>query len=263
MPLATKNGSLIVKSGSIAENCNCCAGGWYCCRDVGASCEASEFIKSATVTVTTGADYVKEERSVNRGQSCAQRWNAKSIAIVPSSHYAGTFNLSRFSGTEWKYFYPADGAGCAASISLELRNIAGVAGYSFAWRLGLLYNSYIWQKNALSMPTETKTLSDMQCSPPARPSLLGCYTSPVEWFNKAQYSTNTNTGSFGLVVSGFFQDGNAPSCPGTQTKSYSGVFNSFGLEATNDSKSGTGTPIDIVSESGSAAYSMALTIQSD
>lgn len=30
MPLATKNGSLIVKSGSIAENCNCCAGGWYC-----------------------------------------------------------------------------------------------------------------------------------------------------------------------------------------------------------------------------------------
>lgn len=30
MPLATKNGSLIVKSGSIAENCNCCASGWYC-----------------------------------------------------------------------------------------------------------------------------------------------------------------------------------------------------------------------------------------
>lgn len=31
MPLATKNGSLIVKSGSIAENCGCCAGGdWYC-----------------------------------------------------------------------------------------------------------------------------------------------------------------------------------------------------------------------------------------
>lgn len=32
MPLATKNGSLIVKSGSLAENCNCC-GGWYCYCD--------------------------------------------------------------------------------------------------------------------------------------------------------------------------------------------------------------------------------------
>lgn len=29
MPLATKNGSLIVKDGQIAENCDCC-GGWYC-----------------------------------------------------------------------------------------------------------------------------------------------------------------------------------------------------------------------------------------
>jgi hypothetical protein len=29
MPLATKNGSLIVKDGLLAENCGCC-GGWYC-----------------------------------------------------------------------------------------------------------------------------------------------------------------------------------------------------------------------------------------
>jgi len=29
MALATKNGSLIVKNGNVAENCNCC-GGWYC-----------------------------------------------------------------------------------------------------------------------------------------------------------------------------------------------------------------------------------------
>jgi hypothetical protein len=29
MPLATKNGSIIVKDGRLAENCGCC-GGWYC-----------------------------------------------------------------------------------------------------------------------------------------------------------------------------------------------------------------------------------------
>lgn len=29
MPIATKNGSIIVKDGKVAENCDCC-GGWYC-----------------------------------------------------------------------------------------------------------------------------------------------------------------------------------------------------------------------------------------
>ena len=29
MPIATKNGSIIVKDGAVAENCDCC-GGWYC-----------------------------------------------------------------------------------------------------------------------------------------------------------------------------------------------------------------------------------------
>lgn len=42
MPLATKNGSLIIKSGSIAENCRCCASGWYCyVTDGGACCEGT------------------------------------------------------------------------------------------------------------------------------------------------------------------------------------------------------------------------------
>lgn len=36
MPLATKNNSLIVKDGKVAENCNCC-GGWYCYGGCGCS----------------------------------------------------------------------------------------------------------------------------------------------------------------------------------------------------------------------------------
>jgi len=51
MPLATKNGSLIVKSGSIAESCSCCAptAGWYCCAS--RSC-LPDNINAITVTVT-------------------------------------------------------------------------------------------------------------------------------------------------------------------------------------------------------------------
>jgi len=37
MTLATKNGSLIVKDGKVAENCGCC-GGWWCYDGYGACC---------------------------------------------------------------------------------------------------------------------------------------------------------------------------------------------------------------------------------
>jgi hypothetical protein len=43
--------------------------------------------------------------------------------------------------------------------------------------------------------------------------------------------------------------------------SYSGGLAAEGLVAVNDGKSGSGTPIDIVSESGSLAYTMQLEIQ--
>jgi hypothetical protein len=32
MTIATKNGSVIIKDGSVAQNCGCC-GGWICCQD--------------------------------------------------------------------------------------------------------------------------------------------------------------------------------------------------------------------------------------
>lgn len=59
MPLATKNGSLIVKDGQIAENCDCC-GGWYCyCEQ--SSCDLATILGlaptaclSATITGVSG-----------------------------------------------------------------------------------------------------------------------------------------------------------------------------------------------------------------
>lgn len=261
MPLATKNNALIVKDGKVAENCGCC-GGWVCCRELSpTTCGGADYVKAASVVVTTGADYVKVEESVNRGLDCAQRWSAKAVSITPSSRYGGTFQLSRSGDNQWKYDYPADAAGCVGSLVLDIINVAGVSGYSFAWRLNLIHHAYVWQKNAPTLPTETKTLSQMQCSPAATPTIQGCYTSPVEWYAKSVASTNTNTGNFGLVQVGFYHDGVAPSCPPTQSKTYSGSLAARGLVAVNDSKSGSGTPIDIVSESGSLAYTMQLEIQ--
>ena len=51
MPLATKNGSLIVKSGSLAENCNCCSSGWYCYGGCGCSDQRPSSI-SASLSFT-------------------------------------------------------------------------------------------------------------------------------------------------------------------------------------------------------------------
>jgi len=260
MTLAIKNNAIIVKDGKLAENCGCC-GGWVCCRELPLTCGGADYVKSASVIVTTGADYVKVEQSVDRAPSCPARWSAKAVAITPSSHYAGTFQLTRSGDNQWQYRYPADAAGCVGSLVLDLGNRAGVAGYSFAWRLNLIHHSYVWQKNAPTLPTETKTISQMQCLPAAVPAMQGCYPSPVEWYTKTTTSTNTNTVT---SPSGSVQpreDGVAPSCPPTQSMTYSGVLAAERLFYFNDSHITPGTPVDIVSESGSLAYTMQLEIQ--
>lgn len=61
MPLATKNGSLIVKDGKVAENCNCC-GDWYC-YGCGEGFKYSPFsgldcTAFGTVSINGGSSYV-------------------------------------------------------------------------------------------------------------------------------------------------------------------------------------------------------------
>lgn len=56
MPLATKNGSLIVKDGKLAEGCDCC-GGWYCDLDPTADpavpcCSAQSLLLTMNFTVS-------------------------------------------------------------------------------------------------------------------------------------------------------------------------------------------------------------------
>ena len=56
MPLAIKNGLLIVKNGSIAENCSCCGGGWYCCEQ---PCD----ISSVSVLVSPQSEFWHKDYS--------------------------------------------------------------------------------------------------------------------------------------------------------------------------------------------------------
>ena len=56
MPLATRNNSIILKDGRLAENCDCC-GGWYC--DVsggGACCEAGAVGSPPTCSIKASCD---------------------------------------------------------------------------------------------------------------------------------------------------------------------------------------------------------------
>jgi len=55
MPLATKNGSLIVKDGKIAEDCGCC-GGWYCYSQA-LYCNAFRCVPPNTLSLSLSASH--------------------------------------------------------------------------------------------------------------------------------------------------------------------------------------------------------------
>jgi hypothetical protein len=77
MTLATKNGSLIVKDGKIAENCGCC-GGWYClscdCGLASVSLLVTEFVSDNTqlFNPSPNGQYVMTHPS--GVQACCQMW---------------------------------------------------------------------------------------------------------------------------------------------------------------------------------------------
>ena len=70
MPLATKNGSLIVKDGSIAENCNCCAGGWYCSTGCCTDLTTGLYAQSASCDCTGPTKHYSADWS-NASGGCA------------------------------------------------------------------------------------------------------------------------------------------------------------------------------------------------
>jgi hypothetical protein len=89
MPLATKNGSLVVKDGKVAENCDCC-GGWYCCADM--ACVLNG-ITSATISISA-TDYLRWSNYQISSSSTGYESDAFLGAAI-----AGTHALSADGGT--------------------------------------------------------------------------------------------------------------------------------------------------------------------
>ena len=118
MPLATKNGSLIVNSGSIAEDCNCCSRNWYCCPP--AACIA----RPSSVSVAIAAQDYYAQYSMSDHPSDAGSY--QSSAIFLGNAMNGTRALTRTNlgslGSEWSAQFSAVPAGCAP---LNLRFVLG------------------------------------------------------------------------------------------------------------------------------------------
>lgn len=144
MPLATKNGSLIVKDGKVAENCNCC-GDWYCCFSP--ACIADS-VSSVSVALSA-QDYLMWQRF----QSNSGFNEYASYGFLGSS-YNGTHALTKqANGSTWtKVFTPAPHSTCVGDLSFSVSS----TGWTLVFRYSVLaYGSF---------STETyKELSEMVC----------------------------------------------------------------------------------------------------
>ena len=132
MTLATKNGSLIVKDGLLAENCGCC-GGWYCCAE--RNCFPDQ-ITSIAVTIQAEDWYDSSALFTNgfRGSLASGQYILPKPLISNSSAYGGppTYAISQLLNL--------------TPNLLELTMTFGVANCldSFTWNLSLGFRQSIW-----------------------------------------------------------------------------------------------------------------------
>ena len=232
MTIATKNGAIIVKDGKLAENCGCCGDGWYCCRtsrdetSTSPPCQLSSILDSVTVTIGSAQDYTTQSQVVNRYCSTSS-YSIKYFSVVPTSNYAGTHTLSQTTGNilpnqlMWQHDFPVDGAGCTSYITLvATQNSFGL----YSWNLSLFYRRYFWQKYARTLPSETKSLSDMKCSATTTGSYDNCYATPFE-----QYGVSIGTAS---------QLGQQSACKFGEDINYTIALTPYTLSYSSDEKTG-------------------------
>jgi hypothetical protein len=107
MALATKNGSLLIKSGAIPTNCGCC------------SKPCAELFSATGLTAVVQAYDWTHYKKVSYNGSYLTRSD-----FFPGSQYAGNFSLSLTSETSdtrvWTYTYPTSSQICGGFLRLEI-----------------------------------------------------------------------------------------------------------------------------------------------
>ena len=185
--LATKNGSLIVKDGKLAEDCVCC-GEWYCCFSP--ACVADS-LSSVSVAISA-QDYLIWQHGYTSGSSGIT--NTYLSYGFLGSLYNGTHSLTKQSdGNTWKKtFQPTPHSTCLGDLSL----VTSSTGWSLVFRYSILaYGDF---SNSVY-----KTLSQMECrgfpdpaagypnssGPQGSQSLLGNIGACAELLNISQQLT--------------------------------------------------------------------------
>lgn len=275
MPLAVKNGSIILKDGKLAENCNCCAagGGWYCCEDkIGQCRDRLGDVLKLTATISA-QDYTKH--SLVTGCGCSEAVGGGSTWISryylwPGSKYVGTFPLTARRnppsvgivevGKWWayEYFFPADEAGCVgAYISVDVNVRVPGDPFQITQTTRLQINpltlngrEYSYSRSSKGTPSpETKSLSSMKCVFTQYGPATGClglqeiYSTGLIAISAG--SNSVFTGACSIVTPNEIVRSGSISAPGPLS--------------CGDEKN-PGTPTDL-GETGSLAYALSLKIE--
>ena len=172
MTLATKNGSLIVKDGKVAENCGCC-GDWYCCEDP--IC-AMQDIKSISVQMSAVGYFLQRQ----------YRWSCIGFDVAPLANdfyvsagfdgpsLTGSFALTKQNALLWSKSIAVTG-GCSATISVTF-NTTDVVSFLEV----VVYASGVQSTGV----ADYKTLSQLPCVTPVGPWAGG-------WSNAGDVASQT------------------------------------------------------------------------
>jgi hypothetical protein len=180
MAIATKNGSIIVKDGKLAENCACC-GGWYCCKDT--TCAVKE-ITSVTIQMSAVGYFINRQFrwSCNSFNFGTQTNDFFVSAGFDGSSLTGIFSLDKQSDTLWSKSVSVVG-GCAATLSFR---ISGTIAYVEV----VVYASAFQSTDVASY----KTLSQLSCTEPVNRWVGG-------WTNLGDEASQTARTSRTVAVS--------------------------------------------------------------
>lgn len=160
MSIATKNGSVILKSGSVAQSCVCCGDKWYCCPEP--TC-ASDTVSSVTVTIAPRSSLWIAKR--REREYCSNVHYYQVTRAVDCSAVSGTHSLVKANPTTWTKTLPADSVGCSQPVvTLEFQSYSFFGTPYTRWVLSVENPSYAHWRWTATGTAQFKELSDMQCT---------------------------------------------------------------------------------------------------